>query len=107
MCDLKFTVSGDYIPITEFIYHLEDDNKLGFEISNFEMAKGGNNLQAAFTVKGVPINNANLTELQTSVEPTTTTDANGNTVDTNTTTTTTTDTTSTSNTMGNNNTVNY
>lgn len=107
MCDLKFTVSGDYIPITEFIYHLEDDNKLGFEISNFEMAKGGNNLQATFTVKGVPINNANLTELQTSVEPTTTTDSNGNTVNTNTATTTTTDTTSTSNTMGNNNTVNY
>lgn len=105
MCDLKFTVSGDYIPITEFIYHLEDDNKLGFEISNFEMAKGGNNLQATFTVKGVPINNANLTELQTSVETTTTTDATGNTVDTNTTTTA--DTTSTSNTMGNNNTVNY
>lgn len=67
MCDLKFTISGDYIPLTDFIYDLEDDNKLGFEISDFELAKGGSNLQATFTVKNVPINNKNLTEITTSV----------------------------------------
>ena len=67
MCDLKFTVSGDYIPITDFIYDLEDDNKLGFEISDFSLAKGGDNLQATFTVKNVPINNKNLTEITNSV----------------------------------------
>lgn len=84
MCDLKFTISGDYIALTEFIYDIEDDSKLGFEISNFEIAKGGDNLQATFTVKNVPINSENLTELQTSVE-TSTTDSE-NTVNTNTTT---------------------
>ena len=68
MCDLKFTVSGDYIPITEFIYHIEEDSKLGFEISDFKMAKGGENLQATFTIRNVPVNNKNLTELQTSVD---------------------------------------
>lgn len=63
MCDLKFTVSGDYIPITDFIYDIEDDNKLGFEISDFNIVKGGENLQATFTVKNVPINNKNLSEI--------------------------------------------
>ena len=67
MCDLKFIVSGEYIAITDFIYDLEDDSKLGFEISNFALAKGGDNLQATFTVKNVPINNKNLTEITTSV----------------------------------------
>ena len=67
MCDLKFTVSGEYIALTDFIYDLEDDNKLGFEISDFSLAKGGDNLQATFTVKNVPINNKNLTEITTSV----------------------------------------
>lgn len=66
MCDLKFTVSGDYISITDFIYDLEDDSKLGFEISSFAMARGDENLQATFTVREVPINNENLTELTTS-----------------------------------------
>lgn len=79
MCDLKFTVSGNYIPITDFIYDLEDDNKLGFEISDFSLAKGGDNLQATFTVKNVPINNKNLTEITTTVTPSgTTVDEYGN-----------------------------
>lgn len=68
MCDLKFTVSGDYIPITDFIYDLEDDSKLGFEISSFVLAKGGENLQATFTVREIPINNKNLTELTKSTD---------------------------------------
>ena len=87
ICDLKFTVSGDYIPITDFIYDLEDDNKLGFEISDFALVKGGDNLQATFTVKNVPINNKNLTEITTFVTPSISADENSvsdvtNTVDT-------------------------
>lgn len=101
MCDLKFTISGDYIALTEFIYDIEDDSKLGFEISNFEMAKGGDNLQATFTVKNVPINSTNLTELQTSIETNTTVDEYGNTVNTNTTTTSTVDSSTTNNTVEN------
>lgn len=78
MCDLKFTVSGDYIPITDFIYDLEDDNKLGFEINDFVLSKGGDNLQATFTVKNVPINNKNLTEIITTVTPGVPVDEYGN-----------------------------
>ena len=78
MCDLKFTVSGNYIPITDFIYDLEDDSKLEFEISEFSLVKGGDNLQATFTVKNVPINNKNLTQFTTYVAPSTNVDSNGN-----------------------------
>lgn len=85
MCDLKFTVSGDYIALTDFIYDLEDDNKLGFEISDFSLAKGGENLQATFTVREVPINNENLTELTTSADTSSNTNTNTNTADGNTT----------------------
>lgn len=111
MCDLKFTVSGDYIHITEFIYHLEDDDRLNFEISNFEMAKGGDNLQATFTVKAVPVKNENLSYLETSLSPlvTNTTNTSTNTnetssTNTNTTTNTTTTNTTTTNTTSTTNT---
>ena len=65
MCDLKFTVSGGYIDITDFIYSLENDDSLGFEISEFAMEKGGENLQATFTVKNVPINSKTLSTIPT------------------------------------------
>ena len=78
LCDLKFTVSGNYIPITDFIYDLEDDRKLGFEISEFNLSKGGENLQATFTVNNVPINNKNLTELTTYVTSSAELDEYGN-----------------------------
>lgn len=65
-CDLNFTVSGDYITITDFIYDLEDDDRLNFEISNFILQKGGSNLEATFVVKSVPINSKNLSALTTS-----------------------------------------
>lgn len=84
MCDLRFTVSGDYIAITEFIYHIEDDSRLGFEISSFEMTKGGENLQATFVIRGVPVNNKNLSQLQVSIDSSA--NANTNTTATNTTT---------------------
>ena len=43
ICDLNFTITGEYIAITDFIYSLENDDKLNFEISNFMMEKGGEN----------------------------------------------------------------
>lgn len=65
MCDLNFTVTGEYIAITDFLYDIENNDKLGFEISNFVMEKGGENLQATFVVKGVPINNRSLSSVPT------------------------------------------
>lgn len=66
MCDLNFTVTGEYIAITDFIYSLEDDDKLNFELSNFLLEKGGENLQATFVVKDIPINSKNLSTVPTS-----------------------------------------
>lgn len=66
ICNLSFTVTGEYIPITQFIYNIEDDDTLKFEISDFVMEKGGENLQAVFLVKNVPINNKNLSSIPAS-----------------------------------------
>lgn len=60
VCDLNFTITGDYISITEFISSLEDNDQLSFEIRDFTLEKGEENLQATFTVKEVPINNKDL-----------------------------------------------
>lgn len=65
ICKLDFTVTGDYIPITNFISQIEADDTLKFEISNFNLEKGGENLQATFSVKNVPINSKNLSAIPT------------------------------------------
>ena len=65
ICDLNFTITGDYIAITDFIYSMENDDKLNFEIRDFLMEKGGENLQATFIVKDVPINSKNLSTVPT------------------------------------------
>lgn len=66
MCDLNFTITGEYINITDFIYSLEGDDKLNFEISKFLLEKGGENLQATFVVKEIPINSKDLSSVPTS-----------------------------------------
>lgn len=65
MCDLNFTVTGEYIAITDFIYSLENDDKLNFEISDFTLEKGGENLQATFVVKEIPVNSKTLSSVPT------------------------------------------
>ncbi len=70
MCNLNFTITGDYISITNFVYSIEDDDQLGFEIRDFAMEKGGENLQATFIVRDVPINSENLSTIPNSPEPT-------------------------------------
>ena len=68
MCDLNFTVTGEYINITNFIYSLENDDKLNFEIRDFVLEKGGENLQATFVVKDIPVNSKTLSSVpQTAV----------------------------------------
>jgi len=56
LCDLNFTVKGEYMNITKFIYDLEDDDELAFEIRNFSMVAE----KASFKVYGVPINSETL-----------------------------------------------
>ena len=93
ICDLEFTVIGDYTAITDFIYVLEDDDRFAFEISKFKLSEpesGGltaalpsdipsdlrdNQLQATFVVKSLPINastiSATYDETKTSSEEST------------------------------------
>lgn len=54
--NLSFSVSGQYINIANFLYHLEDDDKLGFEIRNYSMTSGS----ATFTIYNVPLNSDSL-----------------------------------------------
>lgn len=79
---IKFTVSGDYIPILSFVSAIENDSKLGFRIENFKLIPGGNNLQATFETRNI---NIKIEGVNTAVQSTTITEsAPTNTTDTNT-----------------------
>lgn len=81
--NLSFTVNGDYISITDFIYDLENDSDLGFIIENFAMVQGtDNSLTATFMVKDLYVNVSSIT---TQAEPNNNTTTNTNTTNTNTT----------------------
>lgn len=56
--DLKFTVNGDYIGITDFIYDIENDTSLGFKIEDFKIVPGESveDLVATFNCKDININ---------------------------------------------------
>ena len=54
--NLNFSVSGEYIDIANFLYDIEDDDRLSFEIRDFSMTSAA----AAFTVYGVPIDNETM-----------------------------------------------
>lgn len=56
--DLKFTVNGDYIGITDFIYDIENDTSLGFKIEDFKIIPGESveDLVATFNCKDININ---------------------------------------------------
>ena len=77
---LKFTVTGGYVQIEDFISSIENDSTLGFKIEEFKMAPSGNDLQATFVCKDIPIKQVSST---TTVTQNTTTDGN-NTANTNT-----------------------
>lgn len=79
---IKFTVSGEYIPILSFVSAIENDSKLGFRIENFKLIPGGNNLQATFETRNINIKTEGV---NTAVQSTTTTESTPtNTPDTNT-----------------------
>jgi len=70
MTDINFTVLGEYNSIIEFIYHIEDDDELNFEINEFKMEPSSSNVQAVFVVKGVPVSTKNLSNLNNVEAPT-------------------------------------
>ena len=63
--NISFTVSGQYIPIINFVTALEDDDELGFRIENFKIAPGGDYLQATFLVRNVRIKIENVSSSTT------------------------------------------
>ena len=96
--DLKFTVNGSYISITDFISDIENDDELGFKIEEFKLvpSSSGIDLQATFICRDILIK---------TVEQTTNTTTGNNTTN-NTNTTNTTNTTNSTNTSNSTNTTN-
>lgn len=85
--NLKFTVNGSYIGITDFISDIENDSTLGFKIEEFKMVKDGEQLQGTFTCKEIAIKKVSETSNST-IGTTTVTDSISDTNTTNTTSTT-------------------
>lgn len=108
--NLKFTVTGSYISITDFISDIENDSTLGFKIEEFKMEPNGDNtgeLKATFLCKDIEIKDVSETsktaeEVQKEKEEQNQNNTNSNTTNTNTTnssnTTNTTNSTNTTNT---------
>lgn len=53
--NLNFTVTGGYVQIEDFVSSIENDSTLGFKIEEFKMLPSGNDLQATFVCKDIPI----------------------------------------------------
>ena len=67
--DIKFTVNGSYIAITNFIYSIENDTDLNFRIQNFKLLPYKDEiLQATFTVRNIAIQGNTSTQSVTSTD---------------------------------------
>ena len=53
--NLAFNVGGSYSGVIDFIYDIENDSKLGFEIQNFQISSSGSGVSAKFNCKEIPI----------------------------------------------------
>jgi hypothetical protein len=62
--DLNFTVEGKYSDVTQLIYDIENDSKLGFKIENFKMISNDAGVQGSFSCKEIRIK-LNESKLQT------------------------------------------
>lgn len=66
--DIKFTVRGSYIAITNFVYAIENDTDLNFRIENFKLLPYENEiLQATFTVRNIAVEGNTLAQNATSI----------------------------------------
>lgn len=107
--NLKFTVTGSYISITDFISDIENDSSLGFKIEEFKMLPGnGSDLEATFVCKDIAIKDLSQEVITQNNDEnnTNTTNRTNSTNTTNTTNTTNSTNTNTSNTTNNTNTSN-
>lgn len=108
--NLKFTVTGSYISITDFISDIENDSSLGFKIEEFKMLPGnGSDLEATFVCKDITIKDLSQAVITQNNDENNTNNTNNanNTNNTNSTNATNTaNNTNTSNTTNNTNTIN-
>ena len=73
---LNFTITGSYVGITDFIYSIENDSRLGFKIDNFVMTPDGSaQVKATFSCDEIGINLQSI-DTQTASSPTQTTEKN-------------------------------
>lgn len=105
MYNLKFTATGSYISITDFISAIENDSTLGFKIEEFKMnpSSSGSDLQATFVCKDIAIKDVSQS---TTTTPSPSTDTSTNTNNTTNNTKNNTNSNSTSNTSNSTNTTN-
>lgn len=85
--NLKFTATGRYVGITEFISSIEKDTSFSFRIENFKLIPQSNTdtLQATFSINNVSIKNINRVTPQTTASTETDTQTNENATGNNTT----------------------
>ena len=70
--DIDFVVNGSYIAITNFIYAIENDAELNFNIENFKLLPSdGNILQGTFTVRNIAVEGNTSSQVTTSSSSTT------------------------------------
>lgn len=90
MKNMRIKVTGEYINITDFIYDIEDDVRLGFKIEDFQMVPSGtttsknvnftlSKLDATFVVKDIKVRTTMDTTSTSSTVNTTSTPTNTNT----------------------------
>ncbi len=79
--DLRFTATGSYISITDFISDIENDSTLGFKIEEFKMnpTASGNDLQATFICKNIAIKEVSTTAVNSQNDSTNMTNNTNNT----------------------------
>ncbi len=61
LCDLNVTIQGEYLPISEFVYAIENDEDLGFRIREFSLVPySETELQGKFKITSIGINKNTL-----------------------------------------------
>lgn len=78
--NLRFTATGSYISITDFISAIENDSMLGFKIEEFKMnpMASGSDLQATFVCKDITIKDVSATTTNTTTDNNTNNENNTN-----------------------------
>ena len=76
--DLEFTLNGTYTSITDFLYDIENDEELNFEIKNFEISSSINNETNTQDESGQEIDNQDANNQDTNNQDTNNQDTNNN-----------------------------